>query len=141
MADGVNIWSYDLDLLQVTVKPQAEALASTPALLLGGADDALNDFMFDGTYDQEGLTWVRLRPVDTDSGFKHMQMAFDDQTLNQMVFVDNLSQTTIVALNDVVVNEAFADGHFEFAVPDDVDVVGTPAVSHLDLAQDSADTP
>ena len=35
VADGANIWSYDVDLEQVTVKPQAEALANTPALLLG----------------------------------------------------------------------------------------------------------
>ncbi|NCF15505.1 MAG: outer membrane lipoprotein carrier protein LolA, partial [Gammaproteobacteria bacterium] len=27
VADGLNIWSYDVDLAQVTVKPQAEALA------------------------------------------------------------------------------------------------------------------
>ena len=34
VADGLNIWSYDLDLEQVTVKPQAEALANTPACCL-----------------------------------------------------------------------------------------------------------
>ena len=44
IADGLNIWSYDVDLAQVTVKPQAEALANTPALLLGGAEDALDQF-------------------------------------------------------------------------------------------------
>ncbi|HWM29675.1 MAG TPA: outer-membrane lipoprotein carrier protein LolA, partial [Woeseiaceae bacterium] len=37
VADGLNVWSYDVDLAQVTVKPQAEVLSSTPALLLGGA--------------------------------------------------------------------------------------------------------
>jgi chaperone LolA len=37
VADGTNIWSYDVDLEQVTVKPQADALANTPALLLGGS--------------------------------------------------------------------------------------------------------
>ena len=42
VADGLNIWSYDVDLAQVTVKPQAKALANTPALLLGGSEDALS---------------------------------------------------------------------------------------------------
>jgi outer membrane lipoprotein carrier protein len=32
--EPLNIWSYDVDLAQVTVKPQAKALANTPALLL-----------------------------------------------------------------------------------------------------------
>ena len=40
IADGLNVWSYDVDLAQVTVKPQADALANTPALLLGGDADA-----------------------------------------------------------------------------------------------------
>src|SRR5690606_18435255 len=44
VADGRNVWSYDVDLAQVTVKPQAEVLSSTPALLLGGTRDVLEDF-------------------------------------------------------------------------------------------------
>ena len=48
VADGLNIWSYDVDLAQVTVKPQADALANTPALLLGGDREALSQFRFDG---------------------------------------------------------------------------------------------
>ena len=31
VADGLNVWSYDVDLEQVTVKPQAQALANTAA--------------------------------------------------------------------------------------------------------------
>ena len=65
IADGINIWSYDLDLEQVTVKPQAEALASTPALLLGGSEEALAQFDFGGTTIEEITTWVRLDPKDS----------------------------------------------------------------------------
>ncbi len=49
IADGLNIWSYDLDLEQVTVKPQADALANTPALLLGGSDAAMEQFDYEGS--------------------------------------------------------------------------------------------
>ena len=49
VADGLNIWSYDVDLAQVTVKPQAKALSNTPALLLGGGSEALEQFRFDGS--------------------------------------------------------------------------------------------
>ena len=45
VADGLNVWSYDVDLAQVTVKAQDDALANTPALLLGGDADALADFI------------------------------------------------------------------------------------------------
>jgi len=129
IADGLNIWSYDVDLEQVTVKPQAEALANTPALLLGGSSDAMAQFTFDGSFDENGLTWVRLVPVDPESGFKRVELGFNGRQLAQMVFFDNLEQTTFIALDDVSINEPIDAGHFEFEVPDGVDVVGEPATA------------
>ncbi|MDJ0939943.1 MAG: outer membrane lipoprotein chaperone LolA [Woeseiaceae bacterium] len=133
VADGLNIWSYDVDLAQVTVKPQAEALANTPALLLGGASNAMDEFEVvesdeeGGPTDELGLEWVRLQPVDADSGFAYVDLGFADDTLNRMVFLDNLQQTTIVYLTEVTVDEPVDAAEFRFEVPDDVDVVGTPA--------------
>ena len=85
VADGLNIWSYDVDLEQVTVKPQSDALANTPALLLGGAESAMEQFEYEGATNENGLTWVRLVPVDTESGFKRVELGFADSTLTQMV--------------------------------------------------------
>ena len=127
VADGVNIWSYDLDLEQVTVNPQAEALANTPALLLGGSEDALAQFEFGGTTIEEFTTWVRLEPRDKNSGFNRVELGFMDNELRRIVFFDNLEQTTLIALYDVKINEPIDAARFEFQVPDDVDLVGTPA--------------
>lgn len=131
VADGSNIWSYDVDLEQVTVKPQAEALANTPALLLGGSDEAMSQFDYGGSFVESGLTWVRLLPVDTDSGFRRVELGFDDGRLRRMVFFDNLEQTTVVVMKNVVINEPIDAAHFRFVVPDDVDVVGKPAAANL----------
>lgn len=126
VADGLNIWSYDLDLAQVTVKPQQEALSNTPAMLLGGGSDALLQFRFDGSMIENGTTWVRMRPVDESSGFNRLELGFFDGQLSGMVFFDNLEQTTLVALHDVVVNEPIDAAQFEFVVPEDADLVGVP---------------
>jgi chaperone LolA len=126
VADGLNIWSYDVDLAQVTVKPQAKALSNTPALLLGGATDALEQFRFEGSVVESETTWVRMRPIDDGSGFNRVELGFFDGQLSRMVFFDNLEQTTLVALYDVVVNEPIDADHFEFEVPDDADLVGVP---------------
>ncbi len=131
VADGTNIWSYDVDLEQVTVKSQADALANTPALLLGGSGQAMDQFEYGGSFVESGLTWVRLLPVDTDSGFRRVELGFDDGRLSRMVFLDNLEQTTVVVLKNVVVNEPIDAARFEFAVPDDVDVVGKPVAAKL----------
>ena len=129
VADGRNIWSYDLDLMQVTVKAQADALANTPALLLGGAEDALSQFRFDGSSVEDGTTWVRMIPVDTSSGFERMELGFEAGALTRMVFFDNLEQTTFVALYDVRTNEPIDAERFVFYVPEDADLVGTPAAA------------
>ncbi len=129
VADGLNLWSYDVDLAQVTVKPQAEALANTPALLLGGSAAVMDEFEYDSSFEEGGLTWVRMHPVDADSGFSRLELAFNGRTLARMVFFDNLEQTTLVSLSDAVINEAIDPAHFEFLPPDGVDVVGTPALA------------
>jgi outer membrane lipoprotein carrier protein len=131
VADGTNIWSYDVDLEQVTVKPQAEALANTPALLLGGSGKAMDQFEHDGSFTENGLTWVRLLPVDTESGFRRVELGFEEGRLSRMVFFDNLEQTTVVVLENVVVNEPIDAARFRFTVPDDVDVVGKPVTVSL----------
>ena len=131
VADGANIWSYDVDLEQVTVKPQAEALANTPALLLGGSGDAMQQFEHGGSFEESGVTWVRLLPIDTESGFRRVELGFDDGRLSRMVFLDNLEQTTIVMLKNVVVNAPIDASRFQFTVPDDVDVVGKPVAANL----------
>ena len=129
VADGLNIWSYDVDLAQVTVKPQAEALSNTPALLLGGSSEALEQFSFDGSMEEQGTVWVRMRPVDESSGFNRLELGCTDGQLSRMVFFDNLEQTTLVALYDVVVNEPIDAEQFQFVIPDEADLVGAPVVA------------
>jgi chaperone LolA len=129
VADGVNVWSYDVDLAQVTVKAQSAALASTPALLLGGSKDVLEEFRYEGTASEGGLTWVRLAPLDDESGFRQVDLGFSGEQLSRMVFRDNLEQTTVVTLADVEVNGDIDPETFEFVVPEHVDVVGTPAAA------------
>jgi chaperone LolA len=129
VADGLNVWSYDVDLAQVTVKPQESALANTPALLLGGAQDAMQQFSNDGSFVEAGTTWVQMSPKNTEGGFVRMDLGFKNDTLSRMVFYDNLEQTTLVALYDVVINAPIAPDRFSFTIPADTDVVGTPAVA------------
>ena len=129
LADGLNVWSYDVDLAQVTVKPQAEALANTPALLLGGGRDALDTFAVEAPTTGNGLTSVRLVPDDRQSGFRSVDLVFAGDTLTRMVFLDNLEQQTIVSFTGVETNVALEPGRFVFVVPEDADLVGTPASS------------
>jgi outer membrane lipoprotein carrier protein len=128
VADGLNVWSYDVDLEQVTVKPQAKVLGSTPALLLGGSKDVLDEFDYIGSFTDRGTVWVRLRPRNTENGFTKVELGFSDEKLTRMLFSDNLEQTTLIALFDVSLNEPIDDDRFRFSPPPGVDVVGVALV-------------
>jgi len=129
VADGVNVWNYDADLMQVTVRPQQEILQNTPALLLGGSSDALADFEYVGSFSDRDTVWVRLRPKNTDSGFERVELGFTEGQLSRMIFSDNLQQETLIALFDVVLNGEIPADRFEFSPPPGVDLVGVPVVS------------
>jgi outer membrane lipoprotein carrier protein len=126
VADGTNVWSYDVDLEQVTVKPQAEALGSTPASLLGGSAEVLDNFAVQGSFADRGTVWVRLQPKDGDTSFEMIELGFTDGVLTRMILSDDLEQTTLVALHDVEVNETIDPAQFEFSPPEGVDLVGQP---------------
>lgn len=129
IADGLNVWSYDVDLEQVTVKPQAEVLANTPALLLGGSRQVIDDFEFVESFRERGTEWLRLRPRNPDNGFEEVELGFDEGVLRRMIFKDSLQQTTLIALFDVRLNQAQDDALFTFSVPPEVDLVGQPVVA------------
>ncbi len=140
IADGLNVWSYDVDLAQVTVKPQAEVLSSTPALLLGGSPDALDQFDYVGSFTDRGTVWVRLRPRNRESGFNKVELGFNDGELTRMLFSDNLEQTTLIALFDVSLNDNIDADRFRFDPPEDVDIVGTPATGDESITETPAET-
>ncbi len=140
VADGLNVWSYDVDLAQVTVKAQAEVLSNTPAMLLGGSEDALEQFDYVGSSRDRGTVWIALRPKNTDNGFDKVALGFKDGNLTEMIFSDNLEQTTSIALFDVSINMDIDAKRFRFEPPEDVDIVGTPAKideSNTDIAAES----
>jgi outer membrane lipoprotein carrier protein len=126
IADGLNVWSYDVDLEQVTVKSQQDVLANTPALLLGGSQNVLDDFDYVGSFTERGTVWVQLTPRSTGNGFTQLELGFDEQHLSRMIFSDNLGQTTLIAMLDMSVNEPIGDDRFAFTPPPDVDVIGQP---------------
>jgi outer membrane lipoprotein carrier protein len=126
VADGTNVWSYDVDLAQVSVKPQADVLTSTPALLLGGGGNVLDEFEIVDSFEDRGTEWVRLVPRNQDGGFTMVELGFTDDMPSRMIFSDNLAQTTLVIMYEVVLNGPIADSQFQFSPPADVDVVGKP---------------
>ena len=127
MADGKNLWFYDRELAQVTVKPVAAALSSTPIVLLSGSAAQLHDsFDISGSGTRDGLDWVDVKPRSAEADFTRAALGFTGDRLARMVVNDRLGQTVQLDFSHSERNAPIAAGALRFQPPPGVDVIGTP---------------
>lgn len=127
VSDGRNLWYFDRDLEQVTVRPVTAALSATPAMLLSGTVDVRQHFTEKSIGMREGLDWVYVEPRGTQADFKSSLFGFDKQgTLQRMILEDKLGQTITILFQDVELNVPLPAKEFTFTPPAGADVIGTP---------------
>jgi outer membrane lipoprotein carrier protein len=126
IADGRNLWFYDRDLDQATVKPQQEALPQSPAMLLAGGADLRAAFRVAAAGRRDGLDWVVAQPVDTKSDFREARFGFRAGELQQLVVVDKLGQRSTLLFSEVKRNAAVDPQLVSFTLPKGADLIGKP---------------
>ena len=126
VADGRNLWFYDRDLQQVTVKPVDAALSATPAMLLSGAVDIQKNFTLTPAGKREGLDWTLVEPRGNDADFRRALFGFDRGELKRMILEDKLGQTATVIFDKVERNGPVSPDETTFTPPAGVDVIGKP---------------
>lgn len=124
VADGKNLWLYDRDLEQVTVKPQGESLGSTPATLLSSTAPLKENFNITEEGKHEGFQWLLLKPKAADSNFDYLRLALEGDVLRAMEMVDGFGNTTRLYLEKVERNPSINDKQFHFTPPAGIDVIG-----------------
>jgi outer membrane lipoprotein carrier protein len=133
VADGRNVWFYDKDLDQVTVKPADAALSSTPAMLLSGTANLRESFTLTPAGNRDGLDWVLVEPRKPEADFRRALFGFskavsDNQPrLQRMIIDDRLGQTATVEFAKVERNSKVEPDEVSFTPPKGTDVIGTPA--------------
>jgi outer membrane lipoprotein carrier protein len=127
VADGKNVWFYDRDLEQVTVKPADAALSSTPAMLLSSAGDVRGNFNVSSAGPRDGLDWVLVEPKGAEADFRRALLGFGKAGLARMIVDDKLGQTATIVFEGVTRNGAVAAEEVRFSAPTGVDVIGTPS--------------
>ena len=127
MADGSNLWFYDRELAQVTVKPVEAALSATPIVLLSGSAAQLHDSFAvnaDGTHD--GMDWVEVKPRSAEADFNRAELGFNGGKLARMVVNDRLGQTVELDFSHSERNAHINADLLKFKPPAGVDVIGRP---------------
>lgn len=124
IADGERIWIYDAELAQVTVKKLDETLASTPAMLLGGASALGERFEVTDLGISGALSWVELVPRVKETDFVKVRLGFGTRELETMELTDTLGQTTRIQFRSLERNIKVDSMLFRFTPPPGADVIG-----------------
>lgn len=125
VGDGVNLWTYDPDLEQATVKPMEQTLASSPAsLLMGGTVPLQQEFDIREIGRSGALYWIGLRARIQDTDFERVRVGLQDGKLDTMELLDNLGQTTRIRFENLRRNVDIPAKTFRFTPPEGADVIG-----------------
>jgi outer membrane lipoprotein carrier protein len=124
VSDGTTVWFHDVGLEQVTIRPAAETIVGTPAMLLTGEGDLRAEFEIADAGQQDGLAWSLLTPRRTDGDFRALRLGFAGGELRRMILLDRLGQTTELAFERIERNPRLDASLFSFTPPPGVDVVG-----------------
>ena len=126
VSDGRNLWFFDRDLEQVTVKPVDAALSATPAMLLSGTVDVRKNFTLSLAGQRDGLDWVLVEPHGTDADFKDALFGFSGGDLKRMILEDKLGQTATILFDHIERNVPVSAQETSFAPPKGADLIGKP---------------
>ncbi len=124
ISDGTQVWLYDTELAQVTIRSLNQSIGSSPASLLAGGADIDKAFKLVNASRKDKLDWVSAIPKDKDSGFDKILMGFQDNKIQEMSLIDSFGHTTKIVFTQVEVNPVLEPKNFLFQVPKGVDVVG-----------------
>ena len=123
VSDGKQLFQYDPDLAQVTVRPVGEAVGSSPAQILFGSGSLDQSFNVAALPSKDGAEWLRATPKSPDAGFSRVDIGFKDGLPLRLELLDAFGQTTQVNFADMVRNPQISADNFNFTAPKGVDVV------------------
>jgi outer membrane lipoprotein carrier protein len=103
----------------VIIQPVNQRLDETPALLLSGKVDSIQEFF---TVSQSG-DWYELKSKDQEGLVNKVRLQFDNNVIKEMQIYDNLGQRTDISFSRIKTNIRLSDNYFTFTPPKGVEVI------------------
>lgn len=128
IADGQQLWTYDIELEQVTKQNLEKSLENSPAGLLAGETGQL-DKEYQVSWGQQDDCLAKanqcyaLAPKGQDAPFSKIFLGFLDNQLLEMKMVDMLGQKIRTLFYHNQINPTIEAKRFEFRPPPGVDVI------------------
>ncbi len=126
VADGNNVWIYDPDLEQVTVRNQSQEESQSPLTVLIDLSQLDRDFKTRALPAAAGLEWLELTSTAEEPSFKAVRIGMGATGPERMVMVDLIDNRTEWRFSAWERNPKLAVDTFRFTPPKGVEVVGEP---------------
>ncbi len=123
VGDGAQLWIYDKDLNQVSVRKLEGALGASPAALLSGSNEIEQNYTLSAVGSEQGLDWLEAVPKAQDTVFERIRLGFGQSGLEAMELRDQFGQVTIIKFSVMERNREFPPGWFRFTPPEGADVI------------------
>lgn len=123
VTDGTELYFFDKDLEQVTIRPVSEAMSATPAALLFGSGEIDKSFTLSEDGSEGGLAWVLALPQAKDAGFERLRIGMRAGLPARMEVFDAFGQQTRFDFEGIDPKAVIAPDQFRFTPPAGVDIV------------------
>ena len=124
VADGTELWIYDVELEQVTVKPMDESISNAPIMILMKQSDIGDQFEIREVGQRKYLYWIELRPRVGDLEYTDIYIGLEDGQVKAMELQDRFGQSTQIVFENLRVGVVHDPATFRFVPPPGVDVYG-----------------
>ena len=121
-ADGEQLYIFDKDLNQVTVKKLGSVLGSSPAAILFGSNDLDKNFTLSEAGNRGGLEWLNAKPKAKDSTFEQISIGLRNGTPEAMELHDAFGSTSVISFKKFEKNPPLSAQQFKFVMPKGADV-------------------
>lgn len=124
ISDGQNVWFYEEDLNQVTIRPIDQILEETLTLILSGENIIESRFDLNALPDKKDgdLQWVALLPKRVGQSFKKMQFGIGSHEI-RIELLDELGLKTFLTMDHLDRNPALDTALFRYTPPKGVDII------------------
>jgi len=124
VADGSELWIYDVELEQVTVKPMDAGLANAPIMILMKQSDVSEQFDVSEVGQRKFLYWIELKPRDAELEYTDIYIGLEDGRVKAMELQDRFGQSTQIVFENLRLGVVHNPATFRFEPPPGVDVYG-----------------
>lgn len=126
VGDGKQVWLFDADLNQVTVRPIGQALGATPAALLAGKG-LEHDFTLKALPSAQApspdLLWAEALPKEKDGQYQSIRVGFRSGTLAALEIIDGFGQRSRLDFSRLQANAFLGPQTFVFKAPPGAEVL------------------